>query len=187
MTSVTSSLFGYTETDLAVAAILEPPPPGTNDDGEYDDWLANVENRAATIQFLTREHATNDGEDPLLHSLERLHRQRDELQQQMKHLVAYMREHIKPRPYTLEQVAAAAGLSVSGTRTYYDSDDVRTLDEHIAEVKQAIGEEHARHGTIPGRPTIAIDTENADPIQTVSPDGTLERIRHQPDADAVEE
>lgn len=175
MMSALSSLFGYTETDLDIAAILEPPAPSTNDDGEYDDWLTAVENRAATLQGLTREHTTNDGADPLLQSLERLRRRRNEIEQQMILLVAYMR-NVKPRPYTLQQIADAAGLSVSGTRTFYDADDTEVLAERIANVKQQVADAHAQHGSTPGRPSIAIDAERADPTQTTAEDGTLERI-----------
>ncbi|MEV0734170.1 hypothetical protein [Polymorphospora sp. NPDC050346] len=34
-------------------------------------------------------------------------------------LIAYGREFVQPRPYTLGDLAAAAGMSISGTRTAY--------------------------------------------------------------------
>ena len=178
MMNSASSLFGYTDTDLDVAAILEPSVPTGESPEEVDmeEWLGDVENRASLIQFLTREHATNDGPEPLLDSLERLRRQRNEIEQQMIHLVAYMRERIKPRPYTLQQIADAAGLAVAGTRTFYDEDDVRTLDERIAATKQHIEQAHITAGTTPGRPTIVVDKERVHPSQKVADDGTIERL-----------
>jgi cell division protein FtsN len=39
-------------------------------------------------------------------------------------LQAYGREFTRPRPYKLEDLAGAAGMSVSGVRTAYDDDEV---------------------------------------------------------------
>jgi hypothetical protein len=39
-------------------------------------------------------------------------------------LIAYGREFTRPRPYRLEDLARAAGMSVSGVRTAYDEDEV---------------------------------------------------------------
>ncbi|UUZ58696.1 hypothetical protein [Nocardioides sp. B-3] len=62
--------------------------------------------------------------------------------------VAYMREKVKPRPYTLQQIANATGMSISGTRTFYDDSDVELLEERIAEARRVLsidrGESPAR-------------------------------------------
>lgn len=127
--------YGYTAPDVELAAILEPPPPPdcTNENGEYDAWITALEGRAAAIQFLAEE-----GVDPLLHTLEHLRRRRNEIEQQMILLVAYMREKVKPRPYTLQQIADAAGLSISGTRTFYDSEDVQIIEARIASARNVL-------------------------------------------------
>lgn len=39
-------------------------------------------------------------------------------------LIAYGREYVRPRPYKLEALAAAAGMSISGTRTAYGEDEI---------------------------------------------------------------
>jgi hypothetical protein len=137
--SFASHLFGYTDSDVDLAAILEPPPPPdcTNEHGEYDAWIRELEDRAAGIQLVTQE----DGVDPLLHALENLRRRRNEIEQQMILLVAYMREKVKPRPYTLQQIADAAGLSISGTRTFYDADDVELLEKRIAFARQVLSDQ----------------------------------------------
>lgn len=56
----------------------------------------------------------------------------------MRLLIAYGREFTRPRPYKLEDLAGAAGMSVSGVRTAYD-------DDEVAEVAR-------RTGTKPRRP-----------------------------------
>src|SRR6266705_2967895 len=39
-------------------------------------------------------------------------------------LLAYAREFAEPRPYRLEDLARAAGMSISGIRTAYDDDEI---------------------------------------------------------------
>lgn len=182
--SMGTRLFGYTEADMDVAAILEPPPAssgGAVEQEEYEDWIDRLEERTAAVQFMTREHVTDEGDDPLLAGLEGLRRRRNEIEQQMILLVAYMREKVRPRPYTLQQIADAAGLSVSGTRTFYDADDVHGLGERIERAKQAVAEAHARSGTMPGKPTLPVDAERTDPSEATEADGTLTRARLHPD------
>ena len=42
----------------------------------------------------------------------------------MRLLIAYGREFTRPRPYRLEDLARAAGMSISGIRTAYDQDEI---------------------------------------------------------------
>ena len=55
----------------------------------------------------------------------------------MRLLIAYGREFTRPRPYRLEDLARAAGMSISGVRTAYD-------DDEIAEVARLTGARPAR-------------------------------------------
>jgi AraC-like DNA-binding protein len=55
----------------------------------------------------------------------------------MRLLIAYGREFTRPRPYRLEDLARAAGMSISGIRTAYDEDE-------IAEVARLTGARPAR-------------------------------------------
>ncbi|GAB7109005.1 hypothetical protein JCM4814A_73190 [Streptomyces phaeofaciens JCM 4814] len=48
---------------------------------------------------------------------------RDQLDQQIRAHLAYGREFVGPRPYTLASLADAAGLSISGVRTAYTDAD----------------------------------------------------------------
>lgn len=180
MTFVTR-LLGYTEADLEIAAILEPAPADDSDcdDGaaQYEDWIDRLEERATSVQVMTRSHAAGEGGDPLLLSLERLRRQRNEIEQQMILLAAYMRESIKPRPYTLQRIADAAGLSVSGVRTFYSDEDIQILEERIRTAKQVVADDHCRRRTIPGKPSIRIPA-GQDPNVAVAQDGNIVPIAH---------
>jgi hypothetical protein len=55
----------------------------------------------------------------------------------MRLLIAYGREFTRPRPYRLEDLARAAGMSISGVRTAYD-------DDEVAEVARLTGAKPAR-------------------------------------------
>ena len=72
------------------------------------------------------------GHDPLLTTLAALRRQRHDLDAAMRRLLAYGREFTRPRPYRLTDLADAAGMSISGVRTAYDT-------EEIAHVAHATG------------------------------------------------
>jgi hypothetical protein len=67
-------------------------------------------------------------EDPLLAALADAAQRRQRADQQIRLLLAYAREHVQPRPYRLADLAAAAGMSISGIRTAYTQADI----EHAA-------------------------------------------------------
>ncbi len=50
-------------------------------------------------------------------------------EQDLRLLVAYGREFAEPRPYRLDDLARAAGMSISGVRTAYDHDEVARVAE----------------------------------------------------------
>jgi hypothetical protein len=88
----------------------------------------------ATIHDLTRDGLLDaDGNDRLLAELVELRRVRAETDQRLRYLIAYARELVYPRPYTLADIATAAGLSISGVRTFYTTGDVHTVADAIAE------------------------------------------------------
>lgn len=62
--------------------------------------------------------------DPLLVAISDARRQKLEAEKRMRLLVAYGREFVEPRPYRLDDLAQSAGMSISGTRTTYDEDDI---------------------------------------------------------------
>ena len=64
------------------------------------------------------------GEDPLLTLVERAREQMLAAERDLRLLLAYAREFAEPRPYRLEDLARAAGMSISGIRTAYDDDEI---------------------------------------------------------------
>ena len=57
----------------------------------------------------------------------------------MRLLIAYGREFTQPRPYKLEALAAAAGMSISGTRTAYGEDEITESPTSPDAAPQAVG------------------------------------------------
>jgi hypothetical protein len=62
--------------------------------------------------------------DPLLSTLSSLRNRRLQLEAEMRLLIAYGRCFTHPRPYKLIDLANAAGMSISGIRTAYDTDEI---------------------------------------------------------------
>ncbi|MEV6601972.1 hypothetical protein AB0M36_34730 [Actinoplanes sp. NPDC051346] len=60
----------------------------------------------------------------LLDHLADARRDRDRAAERIRLLLAYAREHVRPCPYRLADLADASGLSLSGVRTHYDRTDV---------------------------------------------------------------
>lgn len=69
---------------------------------------------------LAWEH--EDGYDPLLDEIAGARSAMLQAETRMQLLVAYGREFTRPRLYRLEDLARAAGISVSGIRTAYDDE-----------------------------------------------------------------
>ena len=110
---------------IDVAAILHPiPQPEPGDDG-WRDLVSQelAEERHETIESLRASWEHND-QDPLISALIGARIAKEQAEEEIRHLIAYGREFVQPRPYTLSDLAAAAGMSVSGVRTSYQSDDV---------------------------------------------------------------
>jgi hypothetical protein len=62
--------------------------------------------------------------DALLETLRTVRQRKQRADQDMRLLLAYAREHAKPRPYRLADLAEAAGISISGVRTAYSQADI---------------------------------------------------------------
>ena len=80
--------------------------------------------------------------DPLLAALADAAQRKQRADHDMRLLLAYAREHVRPRPYRLADLAKAAGMSVSGIRTAYTQADIeqaarltgRARSRHLAAV-----------------------------------------------------
>ena len=113
-----------------IAVVLNPMPAPAD-----DDWGAPVarvaderEEEAQQLRVVWEE----GGIDPLLSTLAGLRAQRLRLEADMRLLIAYARRFTHPRPYKLIDLANAAGMSISGVRTAYDTDEI----DQTAEILQ---------------------------------------------------
>lgn len=182
--SIVSRFLGYTDLDLDVAAIVRPPGD-FHEDYDLHDWLEQLEDHAAWVQAMTRTFVDTGEDDPLIAQLSMLRHQRDQLDQNMRLLVTYMREKVTPRPYTLQQIATATGMSISGVRTFYDEKDSATLEQRITYAKTELAAAHAQQGTTPGKPTIPLAPGENSTINLAA-DGTAipaTRPDNNPDGD----
>lgn len=115
-----------------VAAILHPipqPGPGEEDNDGFlamRDEAAEDRQRAEAQLQAGWEHGDLD---PLLSAIARARRAKEEAEEQIRELLAYGREFVQPRPYTLGDLAAASGMSISGVRTAYGHRDVDAVAE----------------------------------------------------------
>jgi hypothetical protein len=115
-----------------VAAILHPIPRPNSGEEDHDGFLAArdeaADEKQRTAQMLQDGWAYGD-QDPLIFALAKARRAKEEAEQQIRELLAYGRECVQPRPYTLGDLAAAAGMSISGVRTAYSQRDVDAVVE----------------------------------------------------------
>ena len=93
-----------------IAAILSPPVGEDEGDESVQAARDQAEAERRQISADLRLADEEDHQDPLLSSLTRARRVRDQADQQLRHLIAYGREFVRPRPYTLDQLASAAGF-----------------------------------------------------------------------------
>src|SRR3712207_6074570 len=114
--------------DLTALLVPLPTYPGpAADEKEREVWSMVAEQvhqereeRAEQLRL-----AWEEGEvDPLLGEVAAARRQMLAAERRMRLLIAYGREFVGPRPYTLEGLAEAAGMSISGVRPAYDDDEI---------------------------------------------------------------
>lgn len=116
-----------------IAAILHPlPAPGSIEPEDiYNDVCGEIDkDRQDAVHALEIAWDVEEAE-PLLRSITLARRRKEEAEEEIRLLLAYGREFTRPRPYTLAELAAAAGMSVSGVRTAYDHAQVAGVAEAI--------------------------------------------------------
>jgi plasmid stabilization system protein ParE len=107
-------------------------------DDVYADAARERERYVEELRQQAESAAERDEEfDPLLDELARCRAQILEMERRIGLLLAYGREFVRPQPYQLKTLAAAAGLSISGVRIAYD-------DDEVGEVEQILGEKPRR-------------------------------------------
>lgn len=82
--------------------------------------------------------------DPLLDELQRLRQSRNAIDHAIRVLIAYGREFTQPRPYTLAELAGAAGMSISGVRTAYNDKDINTVADVIGRPSRDCQSQHTQ-------------------------------------------
>jgi hypothetical protein len=120
-----------------IAALLHPmSAPADGGDESDDETYAHAAEEAWQDREEMAEQlrlSWDEGDiDPLLSTLASLRNQRLRLEADMRLLIAYGRCFTHPRPYKLIDLADAAGMSISGIRTAYDSDEI----EQAADILQ---------------------------------------------------
>lgn len=165
--------------DLAhvLHALPERPDPLDPDVAEaaQDGWAAWVEEVTAAREEFEADWETTldapvDGPveevpDPVLEEVARARRDMLAAEARMRLLIAYAREFVAPRPYTLDGLAQAAGMSISGVRTAYD-------DDEVAEVARRTGRSPRRRPAGTGGPGRESDPRAAEvPDEAPAPAG----------------
>ena len=114
--------------DNITTILTWPDLDGQPDDVHGDIWDRAEDERAELAEGL-RLARDEGGEDPLLTSLARARGRMLAAERDLRLLLAYAREFAEPRPYRLDDLARAAGMSISGIRTAYDGDEVTRVAE----------------------------------------------------------
>lgn len=109
--------------DNITAIVARPSLDGQPED-VHGDIAAAAEDERAELAGQLRLARDEGGEDPLLTLVGRARDQMLAAEKDLRLLLAYAREFTQPRPYRLEDLARAAGMSISGIRTAYDDDEI---------------------------------------------------------------
>jgi hypothetical protein len=129
-----------------IAALLNPMPDRTDDedDDAYGAMAEATSQEREDLAEALRMSWDEGNADPLLTTLGRLREQRLQLEADTRLLIAYGRCFSQPRPAPRRDLAAAAGMSISGVRTAYDTDEidqaVGILQRPPAPTVQAVGD-----------------------------------------------
>jgi hypothetical protein len=112
--------------DLLYPVPEEPEEFASEDEGTSWRAMADAagEEREAYEQGLRLTWEHEDDFDPLLSEIAAARDAMLREEARMRLLLAYGREFTRPRPYRLEDLARASGMSISGVRTAYAEDEV---------------------------------------------------------------
>ncbi|HLU73608.1 MAG TPA: hypothetical protein VKZ82_15555 [Nonomuraea sp.] len=134
-----------------LAKILAPIPaqqPGEPDPDYTKRYKTATDQHRALASELILSARAADLDDPVLARLNELSTQRQEIQQQIRLIIAYGREFVRPEPYKLKSLADAARLSISGVRGIYSLTDTATIATRI-------GRKNNKGTVFPASPTPA--------------------------------
>jgi hypothetical protein len=118
-------------TDLTALLLPLPTRPELSAADDVDDveevWSAvaeQVHEEREELEQQLRLGWDEAGGDPLLGLIAEARSAMLAAERRMRLLIAYGREFVGPRPYTLDDLARSAGMSISGVRTAYDDDEI---------------------------------------------------------------
>ncbi|MFF3489528.1 hypothetical protein ACFYXC_40830 [Streptomyces sp. NPDC002701] len=117
--------------DITAIRIPLPQPGDVTPQELYPDARDQTEqDRTADASAL---EAQCDGldEDALLLALGNARARREAADREIRHLLAYGREFHGDRPYKLDALAQASGMTPSGIRTAYSSSEIDTVAREI--------------------------------------------------------
>ncbi|WP_167455459.1 hypothetical protein [Streptomyces tirandamycinicus] len=116
-----------------IAAIRFPlPPPGsvTPPDLYFDAYEEAERLRAEEAENLQAASEGLDA-DPLLLALQDARARKAAADAEIRQLLAYGREFHGARPYRLETLSEASGMTTSGIRTAYGKDEIKQVEHTI--------------------------------------------------------
>ncbi|MFD7879696.1 hypothetical protein ACFV5G_37375 [Streptomyces sp. NPDC059766] len=117
--------------DLAAIRIPLPQPADVTPEELYPDALEEVEQARENYIVALEAQCDDLREDPLLVALDNARAAREAADREIRHLLAYGREFHGDRPYKLEPLARAGGMTPSGIRTAYTSSEIQTVARQI--------------------------------------------------------
>lgn len=100
-------------------------------DSELAELMRQRQQHVADRMRTGARRGRTGSDDPVLGTLAALYRQRLDAESNIRLLLAYAREFVEPRPYRLVDLAQAAGMSVSGVRTAYTTDEIHQVARAI--------------------------------------------------------
>ncbi|MFE5819965.1 hypothetical protein ACFQ6S_42000 [Streptomyces sp. NPDC056479] len=117
--------------DLAAIRTPLPQPGDVTPEELYPDALAEAEQARENYAFALEAQREDLQEDPLLIALANARAAREAADREIRHLLAYGREFHGDRPYKLEPLAQASGMTPSGIRTAYTSSETESVARRI--------------------------------------------------------
>jgi hypothetical protein len=132
--------------DLAALRIPLPQPGDVTPEDFYPDALEEAEQAGENYAFTLEAQCDDLQEDSLLIALGNARAAREAADRDIRRLLAYGREFHGDRPYKLEPLAQASGLTPSGIRTGYGSNEIDTVARCIGRTPDS---RRARHPATP--------------------------------------
>ncbi|MEV5485668.1 hypothetical protein [Streptomyces sioyaensis] len=113
--------------DIAAIRFPLPPPGSVTPPDLYFDACKQAE--SLRTEEAERLEAASEGldADPLLLALEDARARKAAADAEIRRLLAYGREFHGPRPYRLDSLAQASGMTISGIRTAYGTGEIEEV------------------------------------------------------------